>query len=255
MYAAWQLPLLFATGVAAGFVDSIAGGGGLITLPVLLSFGGDTATVFGTGKVQAVCGSGSAAWHYTRAGAVEFRDCTRLFVINVISSALGGMVLQMLASRRPEALRKAIPIVLIVIAVYMLLRPQLGFEDRQPRMARLPFDLLFGSLIGFYDGFFGPGTGTFWAIVFVLCLGFNLTRATAYTKIANFGSNVGALGAFLAQRHADFVAGAAMGAGQILGAKMGSGMVLKRGAKFIRPVFITVVIAVTLKLLHDAYVR
>jgi uncharacterized membrane protein YfcA len=253
MYAPWQLPLLFATGVAAGFVDSIAGGGGLITLPVLLSFGGDTATVFGTGKVQAVCGSGSAAWHYTRAKAVDFRDCTRLFFINIISSALGGIVLQLLASRRPEGLRRAIPIVLIAIAIYVLLRPQLGNEDRQPRMARLPFDLMFGSLIGFYDGFFGPGTGTFWAIAFVLCLGFNLTKATAYTKVANFGSNVGALGAFLWQGHADFAAGAAMGAGQLVGARIGSGMVLKRGVKFIRPVFVTVVIAVTLKLAHDAW--
>jgi uncharacterized membrane protein YfcA len=255
MFAPWQLPILFATGLVAGFVDSIAGGGGLITLPILLSFGGNNAVVFGTNKVQATCGSASAAWHYARAGAVPLRDCGRAFLITLTFSALGAVMLQVFAVQRPDLLKKIIPIALVLVAIYALLRPQLGFEDRQPRMSRLSFDILFGALLGFYDGFFGPGVGTFWTIAFVTCLGFNLTRATGYTKVVNLASNTGALALFLCRHNVDFAAGLTMGAGQILGARVGSKMVLRRGAKFIRPVFISVVMAVTAKLIWDAYAR
>jgi uncharacterized membrane protein YfcA len=253
MFELWQLPLLFATGFVAGFVDSIAGGGGLITLPVLLSFGGDTALVFGTNKLQATCGSGSAAWHYARAGAVPLRDCVRIFIVTLVMAALGAVVLQLVASQRPDLLRKGVPIILIVVAAYVLLRPKLGMEDLHPRMPRMGFDIVFGALLGFYDGFFGPGTGTFWTLAFVAGLGFNLTRATGYTKVVNLASNVGALGLFLWRQKVDFAGGFAMGAGQVLGARLGSRMVLKRGARFIRPVFISVAIGVTLKLIWDAW--
>jgi uncharacterized membrane protein YfcA len=255
MFAPWQLPILFMTGLVAGFVDSIAGGGGLITLPVLLSFGGNNAVVFGTNKVQATCGSASAAWHYARAGAVPPRDCAGAFLITLAFAALGAVMLQVFAVQRPDVLKKIIPVALVVVALYALLRPQLGFEDRQPRMSRLSFDIIFGVMLGFYDGFFGPGVGTFWTIAFVTFLGFNLTRATGYTKVVNLASNVGALALFLWRHNVDFAAGLTMGAGQILGARVGSKMVLKRGAKFIRPIFISMVIAVTIKLIWDAYAR
>jgi uncharacterized membrane protein YfcA len=255
MFAVWQLPILFATGLVAGFVDAIAGGGGLITLPVLLSFGGNNALVFGTNKLQATCGSGSAAWHYARAGTVPVHDCTRIFLVTLIFSAIGAVLLQLFALQRPDLLKKIVPIVLVLVALYALLRPQLGLEDRQPRMSRPSFDVLFGALLGFYDGFFGPGVGTFWTIAFVTCLGFNLTRATGYTKVVNLASNAGALTLFLWRHNVDFGAGLAMGLGQVLGARMGAKMVLERGAKFIRPVFISVVIALTLKLIWDAYAK
>jgi uncharacterized membrane protein YfcA len=256
MFAPWQLPILFATGLVAGFVDSIAGGGGLITLPVLLSFGGNNAAVvFGTNKVQATCGSASAAWHYARAGTVPLRDCTRIFVITLVFSAIGAVMLQVFALQRPDLLKKIVPIVLVFVAAYALLRPQLGYEDHHARMTRLAFDGVFGALLGFYDGFFGPGVGTFWTIAFVTCLGFNLTRATGYTKVVNLASNAGALALFLWRHNVDFGAGLAMGAGQLLGARMGAKMVVERGARFIRPIFISVVIAVTAKLVWDAYAR
>ena len=114
---------------------------------------------------------------------------------------------------------------------------------------------LFGLGIGFYDGFFGPGTGTFWAMAFVVGLGFNLTSATGYTKVMNFASNLGSLVFFLIGGKVLFVAGLTMGAGQWLGARIGSRLVVKRGTNFIRPVFLTVVLALTLKLLYDAYLR
>jgi len=252
MFKFWHLPLLFGTGVVAGFVDSIAGGGGLITLPVLLSFGLDPQHALGTNKLQASFGSGSASWHYAQARTLALKDCTQGFVLSFLGAALGALAVQQLD---PSFLRRAIPVLLIGVAIYTVLKPRLGVEDLHPRMGRGAFYLTFGLLLGFYDGFFGPGTGTFWMMAFMLGLGFNMTRATGYAKVMNFASNVSSLALFLLGGNVCFAAGLTMGVGQVLGAKIGSQMVIARGTKFIRPVFISVVLALTLKLLYDAYVK
>jgi uncharacterized membrane protein YfcA len=252
MLKPWHLPLLFGTGLVAGFVDSIAGGGGLISLPVLLSFGLDPQHALGTNKLQATFGSSSASWHYARAGAIDPKDCLRGFVLTLIGAALGALAVQRVD---PSFLRRAIPVLLIAVAIYTLMKPRLGAEELHPRMRRGGFDLLFGLTLGFYDGFFGPGTGTFWTMAFMLGLGFNMTRATGYAKAMNFASNFSSLGFFLLGRNAVFAAGLTMGVGQLLGAMIGANMVIRRGTRFIRPVFISVVIALTLKLLYDAYAR
>jgi uncharacterized membrane protein YfcA len=109
--------------------------------------------------------------------------------------------------------------------------------------------------IGFYDGFFGPGTGSFWAMAFVLCLGFNLTKATAHTKVMNLTSNLVSLLIFAGGNHVIYSAGIVMGLGQLLGARLGSKMVIARGTRFVRPIFITAALAVTAKLLYQNYAR
>ena len=252
MFKLWHLPLLFGTGLVAGFVDAIAGGGGLITLPVLLSFGLDPRHALGTNKLQATFGSGSASWHYAEAKTIPLKDCTRGFVLSLLGAALGTLAVQQID---PSFLKRAIPVLLISVAIYTLLKPRLGAEDLHPRMARGVFDLSFGLLLGFYDGFFGPGVGTFWTMAFMLGLGFNMTRATGYAKVMNFASNLSSLAFFLLGGNVCFAAGLTMGVGQVLGAKLGARMVITRGTKFIRPVFISVVLALTLKLLYDAYGR
>ena len=252
MFKLWHLPFLFLTGLVAGFVDSIAGGGGLITLPVLLSFGLDPQHALGTNKLQATFGSASASWHYAQAKTVPLSDCMRGFVLTLVGAALGALAVQQLD---PSILKRAIPFLLIGVAIYTLLKPRLGAEDLHPRMARGVFDLTFGLLLGFYDGFFGPGTGTFWTMAFMLGLGFNMTRATGYAKVMNFASNVSSLALFLICGNVYFTAGLTMGLGQLLGARIGSRMVIARGTRFIRPVFISVVLALTLKLLYDTYGR
>ena len=251
MTAYWEWPLLFGTGLAAGFVDAIAGGGGLITLPVLLSFGLGPQEALGTNKLQATFGSASAAAHYAAAKTVSLPDCTRPFAFTLLGSALGAIAVQ---RTDPSFLRRAIPILLMVVALYVLFRPRLGTEDLHPRMQRRWFDLIFGLSLGFYDGFFGPGTGTFWAMAYVLALGFNLTRATGYTKVMNFASNVTSLLLFLLGGKARFAIGITMGVGQLVGARIGSRMVIARGTKFIRPIFLGVVLLLTLKLLYDGFV-
>ncbi len=136
-----------------------------------------------------------------------------------------------------------------------LVRPQLGEKDIHPRISRTKFDFIFAFGIGVYDGFLGPGTGTFLALAFMLGLGFNLSKATANTKALNWASNLASLILFLLARKVWFVAGLVMGAGQWLGARAGSRMVITRGTKFIRPVFLTMVILITLKMIYDNYFK
>jgi uncharacterized membrane protein YfcA len=250
MFAPWQLPLLFGTGLAAGFVDSIAGGGGLITIPVLLNLGLDPHRALGTNKLQASFGSGSAALHYAQARTVHLRDCALGFSMSLLGAALGAWVVQKVD---PSFLRRFLPMLLLAVALYTWLKPQLGAYDQAPRMPRRWFDVIFGLGIGFYDGVFGPGTGTFWAMAYVLCVGFNLTRATGYTKVMNFASNLSSLAFFLVGGQVDYIPGLVMGVGQLLGARLGAGMVVRKGTRFIRPIFLTVVFALTLKLLWEVY--
>jgi uncharacterized membrane protein YfcA len=248
----WHWPLLFGTGLLAGFVDSVAGGGGLITMPMLLSFGFDPRDALGTNKLQASFGSGSSTWHYARAGSVELSECTRGFVFTFLAAAGGTWLVQQLSR---DLLMRIIPLLLLSVGVYSLLRPDLGAKDQPPRMKRRSFDLLFGLLLGFYDGFFGPGTGTFWAMAYVLVMGFNFTRATACTKVMNFASNVSSLLVFAVGGHVLVLPGVVMGLGQLLGARLGSRTVIKHGARFIRPIFVSAVLAITGKLIYDVYVR
>ncbi len=245
----WSYPAMFATGLVAGFVDSIAGGGGLITLPVLLSLGFPPPVALGTNKLQATCGSGSAAWHFARSKAVSLRECGAGVFFTGLGAAGGTLMVQRID---PNFLKQFIPIILLVLAGYLLFRPQLGEKEIQPRLSPGVFYVAAGLGLGFYDGFLGPGTGSFWCMAFMLGLGFTMTRATAHTKVMNFASNVVSLVLFAIPGHVHYAAGVSMGLGQLIGAKIGSGMVLTRGTKFIRPIFITMVLAITLKLLWDS---
>ena len=247
-------PLLFLTGLVAGFVDSIAGGGGLITVPVLLSFGLPPADALGTNKLQATFGSASATWHYARAGLVKFADCWTGILFTLLGATAGTLVVVTVWRVNDALLKQSIPWLLLAIALYSLFQPRLGLTDRPARMGRAKFHLLFGLAIGFYDGFFGPGTGSFWAMAYVVCLGFNLATATAYTKVMNFTSNLASLIVFLFSGHVQHVAvGVTMGIGQVLGARLGSRVVIRRGAGFVRPVFIGVVLIITINLLRQTY--
>lgn len=241
----WYALLVLAS-LAAGFVDSIAGGGGLITVPALLSAGLSPQAALGTNKLQASFGSGNATFHFAQARLLSWRDCRWAVVITFLASILGALAVQQMA---PGLLRRLIPVLLIGIALYMLFQPAVGLRERPPRLTAGWFAALFGTAIGFYDGFFGPGTGSFWAVAAVALRGYSLTQATAFTKAVNFASNLGALAVFCATGQVHWTAGLLMGAGQWTGARLGSRLVIRKGARFIRPIFIAVVLAITVKLL------
>lgn len=244
------LVLLFGAAFVAGLVDSIAGGGGLITVPVLLGIGLPPQIALGTNKLQASFGSGSAMLHFVRAGTVKLGDCWSGIIWTAIGATLGVWGVQLLHA---TLLKQLIPWLLAAIAIYTLLSPRLGAEDSHARMKPGPFYLLFGLAIGFYDGFFGPGTGSFWTMALMMLLGCSMLRATATTKVMNFTSNFVALIFFLSVGQVRFVEGFVMGVGQFLGARVGSKLVIKRGTAFIRPVFITMVLLLVGRLIYQNF--
>ncbi len=242
--------LFFVAGYAAGFVDSIAGGGGLISLPVLLAAGMPPHLALGTNKLQSSFGSFTASWNYIRKGVVNIRDTIRGICFTALGAATGAIVVQVLDA---GFIRHLIPLLLLAVLVYMFTVKDLGLVDRAARMPSSLFFTLFGCLLGFYDGFFGPGTGSFWTAAMLVGLGFNMTRAAGTTRVLNFTSNVVALGMFLVQGNVLFGVGLCMAAGQAAGARTGSGMAILRGSAFIRPIFIGVVLATICRLLYQNY--
>ena len=244
----WIYPVLFIAGLAAGTIDSIAGGGGLITLPALLGLGFPPHLALGTNKFQASFGSFTASYYYVKHKLVNFREALPGIIFTLTGTVAGTISVQLISK---NFLNDFIPILLICIIIYTIFTPNLGEIDKHARFNKNVFFVLFGLLLGFYDGFFGPGVGSLWALAFVVGLGFNLTKATGFTKVMNFTSNIVSLIIFAVSGNVVLIAGLSMAMGQILGAKIGSGLVIKRGAKFIRPVFIAIVILTTLKLICD----
>jgi uncharacterized protein len=242
----WMYPVLFGGAMLAGWIDAIAGGGGMITVPLLLNLGIPPQMVLGTNKLQASFGSYTAAHHFVQKDVVPLKDAVPGIVATFLGSAVGTIAVQQIDA---SVLNVVIPFLLLAIALYMLYTPSLGTGTSEPRMRRIPFYMLFGLSLGFYDGFFGPGVGSFWAVAFILMLGYELTRATGYTKVMNFTSNIVSCIVFAIGGHILWLPGLVMAGGQIAGARIGSGMVITRGVKFIRPVFITVVILTTLRVL------
>lgn len=248
--SAWAYPLLFGAGFGAGLVDSMAGGGGLITLPVLLNLGLPPSLALGTNKLQSSFGSISATIHYAKGKAVDLDDCWQGIVFTAIGALVGSGFVQWMD---PELLGKLIPWLLSAIIVYMLLRPKLGQETGRPKMPRRVFFALFGLALGFYDGFFGPGTGSFWTIALILLLGQNFLVATGYTKVMNATSNVVSLVFFAAHGQLVIDAGLTMAAGQFLGARLGAKLVIKRGSRFVQPIFLAMAAVVVARLIWTNY--
>lgn len=241
---------LFAAGLVAGVVDAIAGGGGLITLPTLIGLGVPVPLALGTNKLGSVFGTASATWSYARHGAVDVREC----VAGIVWTALGALAGAFTVRRiDPDLLAQAIPWLLAAIVLYLVFRPQLGETDRHHRMERGAFYALFGLALGFYDGFFGPGVGSFWTIAFVMVLGHNFVKAAAHTKVMNLTSNAAALALFALSGAVLLLPGLALAAGQVLGGRLGAHLALTRGARFVRPIFLLMASLTIAKLVHRFY--
>ena len=232
-----QLAIAIGAAFFAGFVDSIAGGGGIITVPVLVGIGLPPHIALGTNKLQASFGSLTASIRYTRGGLVDPRRMAAGIFWTLVGAAGGTLAILALD---PAVLRWIIPFLLLGIFLYVLLVPA-PETRRQPRMREGTFYLVFGLAIGFYDGFFGPGTGSFWTLAYLAFLGLSLKEATGHTKITNFTSNLVSLAVFAFSGSVALVLGLLMGIGQISGAWVGSHVVLNRSAKLIRTIFLIVV--------------
>lgn len=245
-----SLLLLFGAGLSAGFIDAIAGGGGLIAVPALLWAGLPPQMALGTNKFQSSCGTLIAVRRYAQAGLVNWREMRAAVAITFAAAMFGTLSVTLVSN---DVLKKIVPWMLLAVAAYTLLSPRLGHHARSARLTPLPFACLVGAVLGFYDGFFGPGTGSFWTIACITLLGLELTRATAYTKVVNLASNLASLLVFVLAARVRYDVGAVMIAGQLIGARLGSGLVIRHGAPFIRVVFLGVVFVMVVKLLWDQF--
>lgn len=239
--------LLCAAAGLAGFVDAIAGGGGLITLPALLAAGLDPIAALATNKVQASFGTASATWSYWRAARIDVRLIRWPLLAVLVGAMLGAVAVSQIDTRWLMVL---LPVLLVAIALYFLLGPRASDEDAHARLTPLAYAAVAGG-IGFYDGFFGPGTGSFFALSLVSLMGMGLTRATAHTKALNLMSNVVSMVVLAAGGHVAWMVGAAMAAGQIVGGRLGSHAAMRFGPKLIRPLLVAICLGMVAKLLSD----
>jgi hypothetical protein len=246
--------VLTAASLLAGFVDSIVGGGGLILVPALFAAfpHAPPATLLGTNKSASMWGTATATWRYARRVPLRWSALLPAAGVCALAAWLGAWVVTVVS---PEALRRALPFVLAAVLLYTLARKDLG-RTHQPRYAgraEVLATCAVGGTIGFYDGFFGPGTGSFFVFAFVRWLGYDFLAASAAAKLLNTTSNVAAVALFAWKGHVWWHYGLAMALANVAGSLLGTRLALQHGAGFVRGVFLIVVAALIAKTTWDAY--
>ena len=240
----------------AGFVDAIVGGGGLILLPALFATfpAAAPATLMGTNKSAAIWGTGIATWQYSRRVSMRWRAMLPATAAGFAGAFLGAWVVTLISA---DFLRKLLPLVLVALLLYTLAKKELG-RTHAPRLAggaETWAASLIGLGIGFYDGFFGPGTGSFFVFLFVRVLGYDFLHASASAKLLNLATNVAALLLFAAKGHVWWHFALPLAVANVVGSLLGAHLALKHGAGFVRGIFIFVVGALILKTGWDAFLR
>lgn len=247
-----QLLLLGAAALFAGFVDAVAGGGGLVQLPALFAVLPDTpaATLFGTNKGASIWGTATAATQYLRRVRLPRALLAAALPAALLGAWLGARTVSVLPA---AAIRPAVLVLLVAVALYTFRRRELGTRHA-PRLAggtALVAGAATGFGMGFYDGIFGPGTGAFLIFIFVRLFGFDFLHASATAKLVNLATNAAALGFFVGHGHILWQIALLMAVCNVSGAVLGSRVALRYGAPFVRRVFLAVVCVLIAKLALD----
>ncbi|RYF73808.1 MAG: sulfite exporter TauE/SafE family protein [Comamonadaceae bacterium] len=240
----------------AGFIDSIVGGGGLILTPVLFSLfpNAPAATLLGTNKSAGVWGTAVAAAQFSRRVSLRWRALLPAAGVAFVGSFIGAWAVTLISA---DFLRQLLPFILLALLLYTIAKKELG-RHHAPRFdgrAELAVACGIGLLIGIYDGFFGPGTGSFFIFLFVRWLGYDFLNASASAKVLNVMTNLGALVLFGMKGHVWWHYAVVMAIANIIGSLIGARVALKHGAGFVRVVFIVVVSALICKTGYDAFLR
>lgn len=228
---------LFGIAMIAGWTDTIAGGGGLLTIPAMLLVGVPPAVALATNKLQGSAGTLTAAIYFIKKESVDLGQIKWLVVATFIGSVVGSWLVLQIDAR---VLLSYLPILLIVVGFYFLLSPNIGDEDRKRQLTLTAFAIAICPLLGLYDGFIGSATGSFMALSLVLLCGYNLSKATANAKILNFTSNISSLLYFIIFGEVFWLIGLVMIVGQLIGATIGAKMVLEKGSTLVRPIVVIV---------------
>ncbi|HHU38749.1 MAG TPA: TSUP family transporter [Propionibacterium sp.] len=246
--------LLVVASFAAGLVDSIVGGGGLIQLPsLLIGLPADTPvpTIAGTNKLPSSLGTGVAVVTYLRRVRIPWGAVVPLVASSALGSALGAQLTHFL---NRAAFTPLVLLAIVAVGWYTWRRPQLGLkhEVRHSGWRGCAWLSLIGLVVGLWDGFIGPGTGSFFLILIVAVMGFEFLTATALAKVANLTTNIAAIAVFGASGNILWGLGFAMGAANVVGGFLGASLALRHGNQFVRKVFLIVIVGLGLKLAWDA---
>lgn len=238
----------------AGFIDSVVGGGGLIQLPALFIFlpGVPVATVFGTGKLSSIAGTSWAMVRYVRSVKINY--------LAILPAAAAAFVFSFLGARavahiNGDLLKPIILILLVLVAIYTFIRKDFG-SLHAPRLTATKetlYGVVIGMAIGFYDGFFGPGTGSFLIFIFIGIFGFNFLAASAAAKVVNVATNLSALLYFGFKGYILYEVAIPMAVCSMIGSQLGTRTALRRGAGFVRVLFLVVVTGIIFKFAYDTY--
>jgi len=236
-FAAETLLFLFFAAAVAGFMDTLAGGGGLITIPALVVSGVPPLAALGTNKLQSSFGSGTASFLLFKHKRIHWLELRSMMIAAFIGSVVGTVIVQFINAK---VLGFMIPLVLVIIAAYFITAPYLKLESSQPRMSANTYQKAVLPVIGVYDGMFGPGTGSFLAVAGVSLRGLELIKATATAKPLNFATNIASLIVFIFAGQIIWLAGLVMIAGQFIGAWMGSHYLFKVNPKVLRILIVVI---------------
>ncbi len=247
----YTLPFAF----FAGLIDAIAGGGGLIQIPGLLLLFPNVpvATLLGTNKLASCCGTMMSSFHFVRTLKIDFKPVIPAAASAFICSALGAMLATLINN---QLLKPIVFVLLLLIGIYTLYKKNLGLTHQEIKIpaAKLPFYYgIIGAVIGFYDGFLGPGTGSFLIICFVGWLGCSFLQGSAYSKLTNLASNVAASLMFASGHHIIYKLALPMAACNILGNLIGAKLAIKKGSRFVRVVFLVVIVGILSQFVYQMF--
>ena len=238
--------LLVFVAFIAGLISSIAGSGGILTLPALLWAGLPPLNALATNKVQSSLGTLSSAWNFFRRGHLDIKPLRLSVAMAIVGSVIGTLVVQSLDT---ALLTRLIPFLLLAIALYFLLLPKVSETDHLLRISQRWFACTAALAMGFYGGFFGPGMGSIMPFLFVWLLGHNLVKATAETKLMILALNGTSALIFVFSGYVIWHLAIAMSVAQMIGARMGSNLVMQRGSGFVQPIITLVTMLMAIKLL------
>ncbi|HUD30656.1 MAG TPA: TSUP family transporter [Novosphingobium sp.] len=241
------IAFLIAIAFLAGSIDALAGGGGLLTIPALMAAGVPPVAALATNKLQSTIGTASAFLTFHRAGHIDLKAFALPAIGAFLGSLAGGTAVQFVD---PRFLAAFVPVLLIAMGLYFLLAPPMSEVDRHARVGRLGLTLI-ATGIGFYDGFFGPGTGSFLTTALVALGGLGLVRAIANTKFLNLSTNLAGLLAMIAGGKVLWLLGAGMAAANVAGNQVGAWAAIRFGGRGVRPLLVVMSFALTIKLLSD----
>lgn len=238
------LVILFFVAIAAGFIDTLAGGGGLITMPALLISGVPPLAALGTNKLQGSVGTATSTYMMLKHKRIHWHDVKHLMLFAFIGSTLGSIAVQFI---NVKVLSFIIPIVLLIIAIYFVISPVPINDDTTPLLSRNKYKYGVIPAIGWYDGMFGPGTGSFFSLAGISLRGHGLIKSTAIAKSLNFSTNIASLFIFVAAGQLVWLLGIVMMFGQAIGAWLGSHTLLKINPAFLRVIVVLVCVSMLIK--------